>query len=91
MRQPDVYLGESLIGRIAENRKGGRFEYEQSIVGKLAGPAGALNGVSAKVRPFGEAKLLLGSMACFPRETAATRFAGALACCRMTGSAFSPR
>ena len=37
MRQLDVYLGESLIGRIVENRKGGRFEYEQSIVGKLVG------------------------------------------------------
>lgn len=36
-------------------------------------------------------KLLPGLMVCFPRETAATRFAGALACCRMTGSAFSPR
>ena len=56
MRQLDVYLGESLIGRIVENRKGGRFEYEQSIVGKLAGRPVLSMAFPAKVRPFGEAK-----------------------------------
>lgn len=56
MRQLDVYLGESLIGRIVENRKGGRFEYEQSIVGKLAGGPVLSMAFPAKVRPFGEAK-----------------------------------
>lgn len=90
MRQLDVYLGESLIGRIVENRKGGRFEYEQSIVGKLAGRCSQWR-FPQKFARSARRKLLLGSMACFPRETAATRFAGALACCRMTGSAFSPR
>lgn len=91
MRQLDVYLGESLIGRIVENRKGGRFEYEQSIVGKLAGRPVLSMAFPQKFARSARRKLLLGSMACFPRETAATRFAGALACCRMTGSAFSPR
>lgn len=91
MRQLDVYLGESLIGRIVENRKGGRFEYEQSIVGKLAGRPVLSMAFPAKVRPFGEAKTSAWFNGRFPRETAATRFAGALACCRMTGSAFSPR
>ena len=56
MRQLDVYLGESLIGRIAENRKGGRFEYEQPIVDKLAGRLVLSMAFPAKVRPFGEAK-----------------------------------
>ncbi len=56
MRQLDVYLGESLIGRIVENRKGGRFEYEQSIVGKLAGRPVLSMAFPAKVRPFGEVK-----------------------------------
>ena len=56
MRQLDVYLGESLIGRIVENRKGGRFEYEQSIIGKLAGRPVLSMAFPAKVRPFGEAK-----------------------------------
>ena len=56
MRQLDVYLGESLIGRIVENRKGGRFEYEQSIVDKLAGRPVLSMAFPAKSRPFGEAK-----------------------------------
>ena len=30
MRQLDVFLGDNLVGHVVENRKGGRFEYEQS-------------------------------------------------------------
>ena len=91
MRQLDVYLGESLIGRIVENRKGGASSMSNRLLANL--PAGRCSQwrFPQKFARSARRKLLLGSMACFPRETAATRFAGALACCRMTGSAFSPR
>lgn len=56
MRQLDVYLGENLIGHVVENRKGGRFEYEQAVVDKLAGRPVLSMAFSAKGRPFGEAK-----------------------------------
>ena len=56
MRQLDVYLGENLIGHVVENRKGGRFEYEQAVVDKLAGRPVLSMAFPAKGRPFGEAK-----------------------------------
>lgn len=56
MRQLDVFLGDNLVGHVVENRKGGRFEYEQSVVDKLAGRPVLSMAFPAKGRPFGEAK-----------------------------------
>lgn len=56
MRQLDVFLGDNLVGHVVENRKGGRFEYEQSVADKLAGRPVLSMAFSAKGRPFGEAK-----------------------------------
>lgn len=56
MRQLDVFLGDNLIGHVIENRKGGRFEYEQAVVDKLAGRPVLSMAFPAKGRPFGEAK-----------------------------------
>ena len=56
MRQLDVFLGDNLIGHVIENRKGGRFEYERSVVDKLAGRPVLSMAFPAKDRPFGEAK-----------------------------------
>ena len=56
MRQLDVFLGDNLTGHVIENRKGGRFEYERSVVDKLAGRPVLSMAVPAKDRPFGEAK-----------------------------------
>ena len=56
MRQLDVFLGDNLIGHVIENRKGGRFEYERSVVDKLAGRPVLSMAFPAKNRPFGEAK-----------------------------------
>ena len=68
MRQLDVYLGESLIGRIVENRKGGRFESEQSIVGKLASRP-VLSMAFPKSSPVRRGEnFCLVSMACFTRN-----------------------
>mgnify|MGYP000258377049 CR=1 FL=1 len=55
MRQLDVYLGESLIGRIVENRKAGASSMSNRLLANL--PAAVLSmAFPAKVRPFGEAK-----------------------------------
>lgn len=56
MRQLDVFLGDNLVGHVIENRKGGRFEYEQSVADKLAGRPVLSMAFPAKGRPFGEAK-----------------------------------
>ena len=56
MRQLDVFLGDKLVGHVVENRKGGRFEYEQSVADKLAGRPVLSMAFPAKGRPFGEAK-----------------------------------
>ena len=56
MRQLDVFLGDNLVGHVVENRKGGRFEYEQSVADKLAGRPVLSMAFPAKGRPFGEAK-----------------------------------
>ena len=56
MRTLDVYLGEELIGSIAENRKGGRFEYNADVVARFAGRPVLSLIFPAKARPFGEEK-----------------------------------
>lgn len=56
MRTLDVYLGDDLIGRIVENRKGGRFEYGADVVARLAGRPVLSLSFPVKARPFGEEK-----------------------------------
>ena len=56
MRALDVYLENTLIGIITENRKGGRFSYDPEIVKQYAGAPVLSLSLPAKERPFGEAK-----------------------------------
>lgn len=88
MRALDVYLGEKLIGRIIENRKGGRFEYESSIASKLAGRPVLSLAFPAKARPFGEAKTSAWFNGLLPRALVAMKYAEVWAFRLMTGSAF---
>lgn len=56
MRTLDVYLDDTLVGSIAETRKGGRFAYTPETVERLAGSPVLSLSLPAKRRPFGEAK-----------------------------------
>ena len=56
MRQLDVFLGDNLVGHVVENRKGGRFEYEQSVADKLAGRPVLFDGVSREGSPVRRGK-----------------------------------
>lgn len=56
MRTLDVYLDDTLVGFIAETRKGGRFAYTPETVERLAGSPVLSLSLPAKRRPFGEAK-----------------------------------
>lgn len=56
MRTLEVWLYDTLVGRIAENRKGGRFEYTQDMLQAFPGNPLLSLSMPVKKRPFGEAK-----------------------------------
>lgn len=56
MRVLDVYLGNTFIGSIAENHKGGRFTYAPEIMMQQTGLPVLSLSLPVKKRAFGEAK-----------------------------------
>ena len=56
MRTLEIRLSDTLVGRIVENRKGGRFAYEPDIVERYSGLPVLSLSLPAKKRPFGESK-----------------------------------
>lgn len=56
MRTLEVWLGDELVGRVEESRKGGRFAYAESVVSRDAGIPLLSMALPVKARPFGESK-----------------------------------